>query len=116
MAEINRISSFKSFTEIKAQSNALKLREENQLKRQELATNFASILDEMGLTSLSELDEDTQRTFISKVLGKDIGEGNAFGAAVKKAKEEGEDEFELDGKTIKVEESLVTEAIQVQLQ
>ena len=34
-----------------------------------------------------------------------VEEGNAFGAAVKKAKEDGEDEFEFDGKTHKVEES-----------
>lgn len=74
MAELNRINSFKSFTEVKAQNAALKLREENQLKRQELASNFAAILDEMGLTSLQELDEETQRTFISKVLGRDISE------------------------------------------
>lgn len=74
MAELNRINSFKSFTEVKAQNAALKLREENQLKRQELASNFATILDEMGLTSLQELDEETQRTLISKVLGRDISE------------------------------------------
>ena len=110
MAELNKISSFKSFTEVKAQQNVLKLREENQLKRQELATNFAKILDEMGLTSISELDEDTQKTFITKLFG----EGNAFGAAVKKAKEDGEEEFELDGKTVKVEESRVNEAIKVE--
>ena len=34
----------------------------------------------------------------------EVDEGNAFGAAVKKAKEAGEDEFEVDGKTYKVEE------------
>ena len=35
----------------------------------------------------------------------DVEEGNAFGAAVTKAKEDGEDEFEVDGKTYKVREN-----------
>ena len=35
----------------------------------------------------------------------DVEEGNAFGAAVKKAREDGETEFEVDGKTYKVREN-----------
>lgn len=35
----------------------------------------------------------------------EVEEGNAFGDAVRKAKEAGEEEFEFDGKTYKVEES-----------
>ena len=35
----------------------------------------------------------------------DVEEGNAFGAAVKQAKEDGETEFEVDGKTYKVREN-----------
>ena len=35
----------------------------------------------------------------------DVEEGNAFGAAVQKAKEDGETEFEVDGKTYKVREN-----------
>jgi len=38
----------------------------------------------------------------------ELEEGNAFGDAVRKAKEAGEDEFEFDGKTYKVEEELDT--------
>lgn len=38
--------------------------------------------------------------------GEEIKEGNAFGAAVVKAKEAGEKEFEFEGKTYKVEEEL----------
>ena len=48
-------------------------------------------LDESSCTS--EDDED------------DVEEGNAFGAAVKKAKEDGETEFEVGGKTYKVSEN-----------
>ena len=44
-------------------------------------------------SSCSEEDED------------DVEEGNAFGAAVTKAKEDGETEFEVDGKTYKVREN-----------
>ena len=36
---------------------------------------------------------------------EDVEEGNAFGAAVQKAKEDGESEFEVDGKTYKVREN-----------
>lgn len=133
MAEVNKISSFKSFSEIKSQENEAKLREENNLKKKATLTKIEEILDEMGLSSLSELDEDTATKFFSRVLedeaeeiedeindlGKPkklatkIDEGNAFGDAVRKAKEAGEEEFEFDGKTYKVEEHL-DEAIQVE--
>lgn len=39
-----------------------------------------------------------------------VNEGNAFGDAVRKAKEAGEKEFEFEGETYKVEESEVTES------
>jgi hypothetical protein len=38
------------------------------------------------------------------MLTSGLSEGNKFGAAVKKAKEEGKEEFEVDGKTYKVKE------------
>ena len=41
---------------------------------------------------------------VAEELG--VFEGNAFGDAVRKAKEAGEDEFEVDGKTFKVKEGL----------
>ena len=165
MAEMNKINSFKSFTEIRNAEAQNKLREESSTKRKQLAQKFESILDEMGITSYNELDEEQQREFISRILDEDhsdnpndkyvvkpcdepgtpwavwegdvrvecfkteedaksyadkqnkeqgLGEGNAFGAAVKKAKDAGEKEFEFEGKTYKVEESLVNEAIQVE--
>ena len=105
MAEMNRINSFKSFTEVKDIEKTNKLREENQTKRKKLSQKFESILDELGITSYEELDEKTKKTLFSKILGKsDVEEGNAFGDAVKKAKDSGKKEFELDGKTHKVEE------------
>lgn len=103
MAEVNKISSFKSFSEIKSQESEMKLREENSLKKQETLVKIEEILDEMGLSSLSEIDEDSQQTFISKLLGiEKTNEGNAFVYAAGKAKAEGKDEFEFNGKTYKV--------------
>jgi hypothetical protein len=51
-----------------------------------------------------DIEEDTDE-FVGEEDEGDVEEGNAFGAAVTKAKEEGEDEFEVDGKTYKVKES-----------
>ena len=102
MAEMNRINSFKSFTEVKNAANATKLREENQNKRRELAQKFESILDEMGITSYDELDEETQNNLISKILGKELNERNAFLGARAKAIEEDREEFEFNGKSYKV--------------
>jgi hypothetical protein len=42
---------------------------------------------------------------LKETVKETVKEGNAFGDAVRKAKEAGEKEFELDGKTYKVEES-----------
>ena len=47
--------------------------------------------------------DDTEE-FVGDIGDDDVEEGNAFGAAVKKAKEAGEDEFEVDGETFKVKE------------
>lgn len=47
--------------------------------------------------------EDTEE-FTGEEDEDDVEEGNAFGAAVTKAKEDGDTEFEVDGKTYKVSE------------
>lgn len=48
----------------------------------------------------------------SEVEVEEIEEGNAFGDAVRKAKEDGEKEFEFEGKTYKVEEAEETESVE----
>ena len=48
-----------------------------------------------------KINEDDTSEFTGE---EEVEEGNAFGAAVTKAKEDGEDEFEVDGKTYKVKE------------
>jgi len=122
MAQVNKISSFKSFTEVKNQEASMKLREENNAKRQETVGKIGAILDEMGLTSLSELDEEKKQALINKMFGsvsedeaeeiedelnklgepKKLEEGNAFIFAASKAKQDGKTEFEFNGKKYKV--------------
>ena len=122
MAQVNKISSFKSFTEIKNQEATMKLRETNNAKRQKTVGKIGAILDEMGLTSLSELDEEKKQALIKKMFGnvsedeaediedelnklgepKKLEEGNAFIFAASKAKQDGKTEFEFNGKKYKV--------------
>jgi len=73
MAQVNKISSFKSFTEIRKQESVSKLREENNVKRQESVGKIAAILDELGLTSFEGLEEDQKESIISKIFG-DVSE------------------------------------------
>jgi hypothetical protein len=122
MAQVNKISTFKSFTEVKNQEATMKLRETNNAKRQETVGKIGAILDEMGLTSLSELDEEKKQALINKMFGnvsedeaediedelnklgepKKLEEGNAFIFAAGKAKQDGKSEFEFNGKKYKV--------------
>ena len=122
MAQVNKISSFKSFTEVKNQEATMKLRETNNAKRQETVGKIGAILDEMGLTSLSELDEEKKQALIKKMFGnvsedeaediedelnklgepEELEEGNAFIYAAAKAKNAGKKEFTFNGKTYKV--------------
>ena len=70
-------------------------------------TFFKKALEKAGKDIPSMSDEE-KKAFFNKIDaawdGKgEKNEGNAFGAAVTKAKEDGEDEFKVDGKTYKVE-------------
>ena len=109
MAEMSKITSFKTFTQLRAEQSAAKLAEERSAKRGELKTKLAAILDEMDITSFEELDEETATTFINRAFGvvseeseESLEEGNAFIYAAAKAKAEGKKEFEFNGKTYKV--------------
>ena len=70
MAEMNKIKSFKSFSDILAQESEAKLAEENNIKRAELSTKIASILDSMNITSLEGLEEDQKTEIISQLFGE----------------------------------------------
>ena len=68
---------------------------------------FQKALDKAG-KSIPSMSDEEKKAFFDKVdtawNGKgEKNEGNAFGAAVSKAKEEGDDEFEVDGEKYKVE-------------
>ena len=70
---------------------------------------FKKALEKAGKDIPSMSDEENKE-FFNKIDaawdGKgEKNEGNAFGAAVTKAKKDGDDEFEVGGKTYKVEES-----------
>jgi len=72
---------------------------------------FKKALEKSG-KSIADMSDDEKKDFFNKIDaawdGKgEKNEGNAFGAAVTAAKEAGEDEFEVGGKTYKVEESMV---------
>ena len=95
MAKVNKISSFKSFTEVRKQDTVMKLREENELKRKESVSKLATILDEMGLTSFEGLEEDQKQQIISKIFG-DVSE---------------EDIKEIEVEVEEVTESVITEKI-----
>jgi len=101
-----KLQSFASFAETRKKIIEDRTREEQSTKRQTEAQRFSELLAEYGVTSVNELDEEKRIEFFSSLIGEtdDLEtEGNAFGAAVKKAKEEGEDEFEVDGKKYQVE-------------
>jgi len=69
---------------------------------------FMKALEKAG-KSIPSMSDEEKKEFFNKIdkawsgKGEKKNEGNAFGAAVTKAKEKGEDEFEVDGKTYKVE-------------
>ena len=70
---------------------------------------FKKALEKAG-KSIPSMSDEEKKSFFNKIDAAwdakgEKNEGNAFGAAVTKAKEAGKDEFEVDGKNYKVEES-----------
>jgi hypothetical protein len=75
----------------------------------EYQTFFKKALEKAG-KSIPSMSDEEKKEFFNKIDAAwnakgEKNEGNAFGAAVTAAKEKGEDEFEVGGKTYKVEES-----------
>ena len=104
----NKIQSFATFSETRKAAMETKLREEASAKRTTEAQRFADLLAEYEVSTVAEIAEEQRTEFFAKLVGETDQvetEGNAFGAAVKKAKEEGEDEFTVGGETYKVKES-----------
>ena len=67
---MNKIKSFKSFSDVLAHEATIKLAVENNVKREELSTKIASILDSMEITSLEGLDEEQKTALISQLFGE----------------------------------------------
>jgi hypothetical protein len=93
--------------------NSAKLKETiaNIVKEEsEYQVFFRKALEKAG-KSITDMSDEEKKEFFNKIDaawdGKgEKNEGNAFGAAVVAAKKAGEDEFEVGGKTYKVEESV----------
>ena len=128
---MNKIQSFKTFSELKAEEKQIKLQEEAKTKREQLATKISETLAELDVTSLDELSEEQRKQLVAKLFNEDateeiedkiedmgepkpadeeageeleaeMSEGNAFIYAAAKAKAEGKEEFEFNGKSYKV--------------
>lgn len=116
MAEMNKIQSFKTFSQLKAEEKEIQLQEEAKGKRDQLVAKISETLAEMDITSFDELSEEQKKALVAKLFNeeikeveaeeveaeKSIEEGNAFIFAAAKAKQAGESEFEFKGKTYKV--------------
>ena len=85
---------------------------EVMVEENEYQAFFKKALEKAG-KGINDMTDAEKKAFFDKVDGAWNGkgeksEGNAFGAAVSKAKQEGDDEFEVDGEEYKVE-SISTE-------
>ena len=101
---MNKIKSFKSFSDVLAHEATIKLAVENNTKREELSTKIASILDSMEITSLEGLDEEQKTAIISQLFGE-ISEEESDNS-------ESEDDVPVVSDEEEVEE--ITEAIKVE--
>lgn len=111
-----KLETFASFSQTRKRIIEDKEKWTATVNRQVEAQRFTELLSKYKVASVSELDEEKRTEFFTTLSNNDKDletEGNKFGAAVKKAKEDGEKEFEVDGKTYKVEESGVYEAAQL---
>ena len=87
---------------------------ETLTEESEYQTFFKKALEKAG-KSIPQMSDDEKKSFFNKIekawkgRGEKKNEGNAFGAAVAKAKKDGDDSFKVDGKEYKVEEESINE-------
>ena len=85
-----------------------KIVRETLTEESEYQTFFKKALEKAG-KSIPQMSDDEKKSFFNKIekawkgRGEKKNEGNAFGAAVAKAKKDGKDSFEVDGKKYKTE-------------
>ena len=69
--ELNKISSFKSFSEMRNQETAIKTEQENKVKRVKSLEKISAILDELQISDMSELDEEKKKALYAKLFSED---------------------------------------------
>ena len=85
MAKMNKISSFKTFSELREAESADKLHQENKAKRLELTSKIGKVLDEMEITSFENLEEEVRDKLIEKAFGL-VQEGDKAKVSKKEVK------------------------------
>jgi len=89
-------------------SRLKELVKEVMVEENEYQAFFAKALEKSG-KSIPSMSDEEKKAFFNKIdtawngKGEKKNEGNAFGAAVTKAKEEGDDEFQVGGEKFKVD-------------
>jgi FKBP-type peptidyl-prolyl cis-trans isomerase len=110
---VQRISSFKSFTEVKNQQASIKMHEENKTKREQLLAKIGQTLEEEGVTSFDELDEEKRTALVAKIFNEDRAEDIEADKVKMGEPKKHEDE---EGNAVQsTNESLVTEATRSQI-
>lgn len=109
---VQRISSFKTFTELKGQQSAAKLHEEGKTKRAEIVSKIGAALEEMGVTSLKELDEEKRNALIATIFEDEAEEIEKDINDLGEPKKEDEKDAE---KVQAANESLITEGTRSQI-
>lgn len=65
---MERISDFKTFSANSAEKAAVRLSEENEVKRSEIAEKVKAVLNEMEISSLTDLSEEQKQDFIDRLF------------------------------------------------
>lgn len=74
MAEMNKIQSFKTFSQLKAEEKEIQLQEEAKGKREQLVTKIGETLAEMDITSFDELSEEQKNALVAKLFNEETKE------------------------------------------
>lgn len=65
---MEKISNFKTFSKTSADNTAIKIGEENEVKRGAIAEKVKSVLSDMDISSLDDLTEDQKQEFINNLF------------------------------------------------
>ena len=96
--ELKKISNFKTFSKISAEASAVKVGEENEIKRSYIVDKVREVLSKMDISSLGDLTEDQKEEFVNNLFTEDEIEIKVDG------------EYEIDVDKDKDDEEEVSEA------